>query len=611
MTLYQITFSVNFLALFIALWLGLYLVSRSPRSSTAWLTALTLWSVGGLFINVLLALAPPPIVPAGLWWHSLLFPFWATNTINQGASAWLQGWLLGSSVVFWHHATMLMRPGKMNTWRWTRVIAGYIVGIAGVILQYDAKIFTAVKGGDPLYINSLSAGPYYYIFAFAILVLTGLSAINLMRSARVAATNIAKRQLQTLAIGSLVTVLVAPLSYASTGLNLLQMPMLAMSALTAVYVMMIGYGVARYSAVVEGRTITRDILYDFILSTFITGTYLILARILVVAYGTPRVATIIIPVFAIFTHSLLNIGHRIMDRVFYQKETRHLRANLNRLSRLAGERETLKDKLGLPLEILCNSVRATYGLIFTFDDGHALLLSECSWRDTPISIPAQAFFADDMTHLNAGQLPMPLHEAALLVPLYAESKQVGALVLGQPSNGIRYAEEDMDRLLYPTDQIAEMLFLHSQNSERLRKVEEIVDAAPDSSNVKNSLSVEAVDFALRNIYDFTFLADSPLAQLDIVRRRLAGEKKNYVERGKAVQAVVLAALEKMRPSLEVPPEPAPREWYPYVILHDAYVAEIQNREIMSKLYISEGTFNRTRRTAISALARVLAEMEKT
>lgn len=610
MTLYQITFSVNFVALFIALWLGLYLVSRSPRSATAWLTALTLWSVGGLFINVLLALAPPPVVSEGLWWHSLLFPFWAVHTIDQGASAWLQGWLLGSSVVFWHHATMLMRPGKMNAWRWSRVIAGYIVGIAGVVLQYNAKIFTAVKGGNPLYINALGAGPYYYIFAIVILVLTVLSAVNLLRSARVASTNIAKWQLETLATASFITVLIAPVSYVSTGLNLFQIPMVVMSALTAIYVMMIGYGVARYSAVVEGRTITRDILYDFILSSLITGIYLIIARILVVAYDTPRVATIIIPVFAIFTHSLLNIGHRIMDRVFYQKETRHLRANLNRLSRLAGERDTLKDKLEQPLEILCNSVHATYGLIFTFDDGQALLLAECSWHNLPVRFPAQAFFADDMLHLNAGQLPAPLQEAALLVPLYAESKQVGALILGQPANGTRYAAEDMDRLLYPTDQIAEALFLHQQNSERLRKVEEIVDAAPDPSNVKSSLSVEAVDFALRNIYDFTFLADSPLAELDIVRHRLAGEKKTYVERGKAVQAVVLEALEKLRPSPEVPPEPAPREWYPYIILHDAYVQEIQNREIMGKLYISEGTFNRTRRIAITSLARVLAEMEK-
>jgi hypothetical protein len=34
-----------------------------------------------------------------------------------------------------------------------------------------------------------------------------------------------------------------------------------------------------------------------------------------------------------------------------------------------------------------------------------------------------------------------------------------------------------------------------------------------------------------------------------------------------------------------------------------------NREIMSRLYISEGTFNRTRRAAIRSVARMLEEME--
>ena len=606
MTLYQITFTVNFLALFIALWLGLYLVSRSPRSSTAWMTALTLWSLGGLFVNVLLALAPPPATAERLWWHGWLFPFWAADTIHQDATAWLQGWLLGPAVVFWHHATMLMRPGRMNAWRWSRVIAGYIIGIAGVVLQHDAKIFTAVAGANPLYINALGAGPYFYIFAVAILVLTGLSAVNLLRSARGASTNIAKRQLQTLATASLVTVLIAPVSYISTGLNLLQIPMVVMSALAAIYVVMIGYGVARYSAVAEGRTITRDILYDFILTTVISGIYLIVGRILVLAYGAPRVVTIIIPVCAIFTHSFLNIGHRLMDRFFYQKETRRLRSNLQQLSRLAGERETLKEKLDLPLGELCNSVKATYGLIFTFDEDQTLLLSDFKWRGQPIHIPAQTFFADDMTHVNAGQFPAPLQDAALLVPMYAEAKQVGALVLGHPANGIRYAPEDMDHLLYPTDQIAETLFLHSKNVERLNKVKQIVDAAPAA---KNSVPAELVDFALRNIFDYAYLADSPLAEMDIVRQKLAGEKKTHVERGKAVQAVILEALEKLRPSLEVPHDPVPRDWYPYVILHDAYVQEIQNRDIMNRLYISEGTFNRTRRTAINSLAQMLAEME--
>jgi hypothetical protein len=544
MTLYQITFVVNFLALFIALWLGLYLVSRSPRSSTAWLTALTLWSMGGLFINVLLALNPPPVIAAGIWWHKFLFPFWASNTINQGASAWLQGWLLGLSVVFWHHATMLMRPGKMNAWRWSRIIAGYLVGLAGAILQYQAKIFTAVKGGDPLYVNSLSPGPYYQIFTFAILVLTGLSAYNMLRSARVASTNITRRQLQTLANASLVTVMIGPVSLVSTGLNLFPIPMVVMSTLAAIYVVTIGYGVARYSAVMEGRTITRDILYNFILTTFIIGAYLVAARILVSAYGVPKVIMIIIPVFAIYTHSLINIGHRLMDRVFYQKETRHLRSNLQRLSRLAGESEVLKENLDLPLGELCNSVRATYGLIFTFDGERARLLSDFKWPNIPIDVSAQTFFADDMTRLNAGQFQAPLDEAALLVPLFAEAKQIGALVLGQPANGIRYASEDMDRLLYPTDQIAEALFLQSRNIEHLKQVEQIVDASPAAPTAKSSIPVETVDYALRNISNYAYLADSHLAELTIVRKKMTGDKRTYVERGKAVQSVILEASKK-------------------------------------------------------------------
>jgi DNA-binding CsgD family transcriptional regulator len=48
-------------------------------------------------------------------------------------------------------------------------------------------------------------------------------------------------------------------------------------------------------------------------------------------------------------------------------------------------------------------------------------------------------------------------------------------------------------------------------------------------------------------------------------------------------------------------------WYSYIVLHDAYVEGVPNREIMARLYISEGTFNRTRRIALRALARLLIE----
>jgi hypothetical protein len=55
--------------------------------------------------------------------------------------------------------------------------------------------------------------------------------------------------------------------------------------------------------------------------------------------------------------------------------------------------------------------------------------------------------------------------------------------------------------------------------------------------------------------------------------------------------------------------PPPRDWYSYLILKDAYIEEVSNREIMMRLYISEGTLNRTRRGAVRSLARAMGEME--
>ena len=84
---------------------------------------------------------------------------------------------------------------------------------------------------------------------------------------------------------------------------------------------------------------------------------------------------------------------------------------------------------------------------------------------------------------------------------------------------------------------------------------------------------------------------------------------SHVERGKRLQKFLSDSIEALKPSEPRPPEPLPRVWYSYAVLHDAYVEGVPNREIMARLYISEGTFNRTRRNAIRGLARLL--MEKT
>jgi len=90
---------------------------------------------------------------------------------------------------------------------------------------------------------------------------------------------------------------------------------------------------------------------------------------------------------------------------------------------------------------------------------------------------------------------------------------------------------------------------------------------------------------------------------------LPPEGVTHIERGKAVHSLILQVLTKLRPGTNEPGNPPPREWYPYLILHDAYLIGLSNSEIMARLYISEGTFNRTRRAAISSMARALNEME--
>jgi hypothetical protein len=197
----------------------------------------------------------------------------------------------------------------------------------------------------------------------------------------------------------------------------------------------------------------------------------------------------------------------------------------------------------------------------------------------------------------------------LLVPLYAEADQVGALLLGRPVNGIRYTEDEVTNLLNLTDRIGEIIASAHHKAETISQITHLTEPSPNPGS-NSTVSIEMVEDALRNLHDYTWLADSPLANLELVRVSLPGGKVTYLERGKVVHDILLQAINKLRPDGQTPHDPPPREWYPYRILNDAYRNEVSNRDIMMRLYISEGTFNRTRRSAIRSLARALVEMEQ-
>jgi hypothetical protein len=607
--LYVATFVVNLLALVLSIWLGLYLISRNPRHAIAWLTALMLWFMAAVFLNVLLAINPPPVVTLKLTWLRYIFPFWPRETLTGTDQNWLQGWSLAPALALWHHVTVLLLPGRTNPWRWTRILLGYLLAVIAIIVQTNAQILFTAESSSPLYLNSLQAGPWYPIFTIALLLLTWTCVFNLIIAARNAPSSIARKQLMVLAWAALVAGLAGPVSIAGSYF-MIPIPMLVVSVLEGVPIGLIGWGVARYSALMEERTIQKDFVYNLVLLGFVLLIYIPISWLLLVIYHAPVVILAVFPVLAVITHSSMTVLYRLMDRLFYKKETRQLRLQLRQITRLVGIYETLEGLLSPSLETICSSVSASYGLILVFGNNIASRVVSCHLDNEVPDLDPQKMSADDVVQLQPNTFPPPLAEASLLVPLYGEDDQLGALVLGRPMNGLHYAAEDVEQILDFTDRIGETILLSQRNTQYMNQIAQFIQTqnTPVSKSIA-PISTECLELAMRNLYDYAYLADNPLAELKLVQTRLTQGQVTHLERGKMVHSVMLEALEKLRPTLEEPSKHPTREWYPYLILQEAYLKETSNRDIMMKLYISEGTFNRTRRTAIRSLARTLGELE--
>jgi hypothetical protein len=606
--LYTFTIVANFVGMAVAVWLGIYIVTRSPRSGIAWLAGLALWSIAGFFFNILLALNPPPspgLVP--LWMRPLLW-FWPRGAFDSGWGNWLKGWQMTPAIMIWHHVTVLIRSERMNPWRWTRVILGYVIALVAIIGQrYTDLVFTTTNG-DPLYLTTLIPGPLYPLYMLALFVFTFLSLVNLIRSARAAPTLVQRKQLNLMIAATIIAGLAGPISYITFKLNYL-LPRVTVTLLLGCAIFMIGYGVARYSAFMEGRVIGRDFLYNGVVVLLIATLYLLVVWSSVVVYGVPVVAVAIVAILAILTHSLVDIGRRFFDFVFYSRETRELRAGLRRLAYQTHQTEALGENLSTALETLCGFVRATYGLIILFKADGLQPGASYRWRHPLPNLEPNAFRSDDVVRLPARKFMPPLEEAALLVPLYAGEVQQGVLILGRPENALSYAPSDIERLLDASDRIADLIRDAHRESEHLAHLTQIAQTPPPKLNLDGEVSAKAVEEALRNLYDYTYLSDSALSKLKRVQSLSGNPNATHLDRGKLVYQTILDGLEKLRPPGELPPEPVPRQWYPYLILYSAYLENKPNHEIMTRLYISEGTFNRTRRAAIRSLARTLSEME--
>jgi len=247
-----ITTAVNLLALAASVWLGFYIVTRSPHSRLSWMSVLTLWALAGFFLHNALAI----------------------NVPNSGVLPWLRHMVI-IILPLWYHLTLLLLPER------TRLsppnILGLILayGAAGVLVAiaiFDTELLSDASVDPAIFTTGRSAGPLYFVFVLFLFVLGSLSLFNLWRGRRLAHNATLRRRFTSLLIAT--GLAYAGALYTTLGIGFqVSIPTLPGDAAMGTGVILLGFAVARYNALLEGRRIERDFLYTAVAVGSLTTFY--------------------------------------------------------------------------------------------------------------------------------------------------------------------------------------------------------------------------------------------------------------------------------------------------------------------------------------------------
>lgn len=384
-------------------------------------------------------------------------------------------------------------------------------------------------------------------------------------------------------------------------------PKLPMDIFVLIAVVSMGYAVAANQALLK-RHIT---LQDLPLSGFTTLGLASLFTLTAWQIGLTFRQTALITSLAIFALATFEIVNEVVDWWLYRREG-NLRRTLRALARRTGGETEWRATLQTGLESLCAALKARSGYIaLRTGEGLRVEATLNAWpveRELNLNLP-----------LDADLCPAPPEAQALwLAPVGNDGKLVGVVALGERAARGQYSDQDFDQLTQAADWAGRLWLARQQQAVQQAQILQIADDLQTNDVIveqqraalitqlempTDAQFVKEVEDALRHLGDYDFLARLTLAT------RLTPAEATHIERGKALRECLVQAIETLRPAPTEPEDPPSREWQGYLILRQAYVDDVPNRDIMAALYISEGTFNRQRRKAIQAVARSLQKQE--
>jgi hypothetical protein len=577
-----------------SLWLGCYIVTRSPRSRLAWLAGITLWVLAGFFVDVLISTNPSPIT-----------------------DGW-QGWPICFSLVLWYHLSLNMLPPDRGLRRRRFLVFVYAQAIVVDFLLTTPLIVVDAKQTLGATFKVLTLGPLFLLLPISMLSVTLLTLDNFWTTRQAAVNPLLRHQLNSPVRGSLLALLAVAYAMLALGLRL-PLPALPMVVLLALGVASLGYGVVRYSALVDGRVVRYDFAINGLLILAVTAIYFAVTWIFHLTFDLPIIAVIVIVILVVVTHAGFDFAWRWLDWPYLRRPERALRAALHSTVSDLSERQSTEDGLRSALTAIVGGIDAGWGAIALRAEGDFTVRASYHWKSVGERLPDDQITVRELTTLPTADNAA---SAAVIAPFMVEGVCTGALLLGQPKDASAYSQDDLDLVAEAADRLAELSLRFQQQAAHAREIDKMLHefqerehelqqevAALRSPAKQEAVSPELVaqvEDALRRLYDYAYLGEQVLGERMLPRDQFS----THLDRGKALNALLITAIEKLRPPVAVEPRELPtREWHPYLVLRDAYVRCESNRDIMSRLYVSEATFHRTRRSAMRAVAQALLELD--
>jgi hypothetical protein len=597
---------VDLLALAASLWLGLYIVTRNPRARVSWLAGLTLWSLSGYFLDSFLHLNRP----------------------HERMLAWWTGWTVLFSAPLWLHLCVLLTHRES---KWHRYLAwgGYLWATVLVLGEIGTGDVFGIWSGESFAYAAAQQPGRWYPTVFVLLVVAPLISIGLLyRAGRGGGRPLAGQR--GVLISATALALLGGLYLTSSVWFALHVAILPGQVALALALILLGYGVARYNALVEGRSTRADFFYALAAILAVVAVYLLVTYASYRVFEIPFAVFIFVLMLVIVTHSLYEWGVTTLERLFFRRRYQQLRANLRAFAQEAEAEET-EQWMGAILQSLCESVGCTQGWIALVDRVGSHVTAYPPGQRMPNSEALQGI-PDEVRYVDETALHETGLSAAVIVPLLTGGEAVGTIVLAQRTGPASWDEPRHEELLESVaDRVASAAIVSRQQRataeqielavhafrERERTLRQELRAAMEVGSATTEGEPSAahlrplIEDALRHLYDYAYLGEHGLADLAVTGTYVGSgvEVVTNLDRGRALSQMLVEVIEKLRPSGPISTPPT-REWEQYTILYDAYVMGALNREIMAKLYISESSFNRARRRAVRGVARAVAELER-